>query len=166
MAKSVAYGLTLCFWIKESRHRFAYWMRLVHHMNLFCDITKLRLNYSAQDFRISRHNRNRHELRGAGYLFTDWLILSVRMIHSANLSKAAWGAMEKNNTQIMVRSYELGVLYLPSAFVSTLTFLNNCPRMDISVPYGNAKKDQSWQLLIKHITKKTYTQWRSVLKFM
>lgn len=36
---------------------------------------------------------------------------------SANLSKAAWGALEKNNTQMMVRSYELGVLYLPSAFV-------------------------------------------------
>lgn len=38
---------------------------------------------------------------------------------SANLSKAAWGALEKNNTQVMVRSYELGVLYVPSAFVST-----------------------------------------------
>ncbi|XP_069546414.1 tyrosyl-DNA phosphodiesterase 1 isoform X2 [Brachyistius frenatus] len=34
----------------------------------------------------------------------------------ANLSKAAWGALEKNNTQVMVRSYELGVLYVPSAF--------------------------------------------------
>lgn len=43
------------------------------------------------------------------------------MIDSANLSKAAWGALEKNNTQMMVRSYELGVLYLPSAFVSTFT---------------------------------------------
>ncbi|XP_027871873.1 tyrosyl-DNA phosphodiesterase 1 isoform X1 [Xiphophorus couchianus] len=38
------------------------------------------------------------------------------LVTSANLSKAAWGAMEKNNTQIMVRSYELGVLYVPSAF--------------------------------------------------
>uniref|UniRef100_A0A7N8YI96 Tyrosyl-DNA phosphodiesterase 1 n=1 Tax=Mastacembelus armatus TaxID=205130 RepID=A0A7N8YI96_9TELE len=35
---------------------------------------------------------------------------------SANLSKAAWGALEKNNTQMMVRSYELGVLYVPSTF--------------------------------------------------
>ncbi|XP_057588413.1 tyrosyl-DNA phosphodiesterase 1 isoform X2 [Hippopotamus amphibius kiboko] len=34
----------------------------------------------------------------------------------ANLSKAAWGALEKNGTQLMVRSYELGVLFLPSAF--------------------------------------------------
>lgn len=44
--------------------------------------------------------------------------LSAGILHSANLSKAAWGALEKNNTQMMVRSYELGVLYLPSAFVS------------------------------------------------
>lgn len=47
--------------------------------------------------------------------------LPVCMIHSANLSKAAWGALEKNSTQMMIRSYELGVLYLPSAFVSILT---------------------------------------------
>uniref|UniRef100_A0A7N4PZM1 Tyrosyl-DNA phosphodiesterase 1 n=1 Tax=Sarcophilus harrisii TaxID=9305 RepID=A0A7N4PZM1_SARHA len=35
----------------------------------------------------------------------------------ANLSKAAWGALEKNGTQLMIRSYELGVLFLPSAFI-------------------------------------------------
>ncbi|XVF27815.1 hypothetical protein REPUB_Repub14bG0141400 [Reevesia pubescens] len=33
---------------------------------------------------------------------------------SANLSKAAWGALQKNNSQLMIRSYELGVLFLPS----------------------------------------------------
>lgn len=43
--------------------------------------------------------------------------LSLCVCFSANLSKAAWGALEKNNTQVMVRSYELGVLYVPSAFV-------------------------------------------------
>ncbi|KAG8514371.1 Tyrosyl-DNA phosphodiesterase 1 [Galemys pyrenaicus] len=37
-------------------------------------------------------------------------------VHSANLSKAAWGALEKNGSQLMIRSYELGVLFLPSAF--------------------------------------------------
>lgn len=40
-------------------------------------------------------------------------------LHSANLSKAAWGALEKNGSQLMIRSYELGVLFLPSAFVSS-----------------------------------------------
>lgn len=38
----------------------------------------------------------------------DWAILT-----SANLSKAAWGAHQKNDTQFMIRSYELGVLFLP-----------------------------------------------------
>ncbi|XAR53746.1 Phosphodiesterase I [Bertholletia excelsa] len=38
-----------------------------------------------------------------------WLLLT-----SANLSKAARGALQKNNTQLMIRSYELGVLFVPS----------------------------------------------------
>ncbi len=46
---------------------------------------------------------------------------SAGILRSANLSKLPWGALEKNSTQIMVRSYELGVLYLPSAFVSIVT---------------------------------------------
>ncbi|KAG7481921.1 Tyrosyl-DNA phosphodiesterase 1 [Solea senegalensis] len=46
----------------------------------------------------------------------DFTQLAWFFVTSANLSKAAWGALEKNNTQIMVRSYELGVLYVPSAF--------------------------------------------------
>ncbi|CAJ1925113.1 unnamed protein product [Sphenostylis stenocarpa] len=41
----------------------------------------------------------------------SWFLLT-----SANLSKAAWGALQKNNTQLMIRSYELGVLFLPSSF--------------------------------------------------
>jgi len=43
-------------------------------------------------------------------------------IHSANLSKAAWGALEKNGSQLMIRSYELGVLFLPEQFVSDEAF--------------------------------------------
>ncbi|KAJ9566540.1 hypothetical protein OSB04_002506 [Centaurea solstitialis] len=39
-----------------------------------------------------------------------WFLLT-----SSNLSKAAWGALQKNNTQLMIRSYELGVLFLPSS---------------------------------------------------
>ncbi|KAJ0408287.1 hypothetical protein ATCC90586_008237 [Pythium insidiosum] len=38
----------------------------------------------------------------------DWALLS-----SSNLSKAAWGALQKNGSQLMIRSYELGVLFLP-----------------------------------------------------
>ena len=35
---------------------------------------------------------------------------------SANLSKAAWGALEKNQSQLFIRSYELGVVFLPQHF--------------------------------------------------
>ncbi|GMF44127.1 unnamed protein product [Phytophthora fragariaefolia] len=38
----------------------------------------------------------------------DWAIMT-----SSNLSKAAWGALQKNKTQFMIRSYELGVMFLP-----------------------------------------------------
>ncbi|NXP72884.1 TYDP1 phosphodiesterase, partial [Ramphastos sulfuratus] len=46
----------------------------------------------------------------------DFRKIAWFLVTSANLSKAAWGALEKNGTQLMIRSYELGVLFLPSAF--------------------------------------------------
>jgi tyrosyl-DNA phosphodiesterase-1 len=36
------------------------------------------------------------------------------LITSCNLSKAAWGALEKKGSQLKIRSYEIGVLFLPS----------------------------------------------------
>lgn len=47
-----------------------------------------------------------------------WLLVT-----SANLSKAAWGAFEKNGSQLMIRSYELGVLLLPAKFGDATTFV-------------------------------------------
>lgn len=35
------------------------------------------------------------------------------LLTSANLSKAAWGCLQKQGTQLFIRSYELGVLLLP-----------------------------------------------------
>ncbi|EPY74808.1 tyrosyl-DNA phosphodiesterase 1 [Camelus ferus] len=55
---------------------------------------------------------------------------------NANLSKAAWGALEKNGAQLMIRSYELGVLFLPSAFWLPLAhemMSSECPLCDIQV---------------------------------
>ncbi|XP_008582055.1 PREDICTED: tyrosyl-DNA phosphodiesterase 1 [Galeopterus variegatus] len=46
----------------------------------------------------------------------DFSKIAWFLVTSANLSKAAWGALEKNGAQLMIRSYELGVLFLPSAF--------------------------------------------------
>ncbi|XP_067680530.1 tyrosyl-DNA phosphodiesterase 1-like isoform X2 [Haliotis asinina] len=42
--------------------------------------------------------------------------ISWFLVTSANLSKAAWGAFEKNGSQLMIRSYEIGVLFLPTHF--------------------------------------------------
>eukprot|EP00794_Sanderia_malayensis_P003741 gene3741-4263_t len=45
------------------------------------------------------------------YKQAAWFLLT-----SANLSKAAWGALEKNESQLMIRSYEIGVIFLPQMF--------------------------------------------------
>jgi tyrosyl-DNA phosphodiesterase-1 len=50
---------------------------------------------------------------------------------SANLSKAAWGVFEKNNSQLMIRSYEIGVLFLPSIEEKPYFEVDK----DFSVPY-------------------------------
>lgn len=47
-----------------------------------------------------------------------WLLVT-----SANLSKAAWGALEKNGSQLMIRSYELGILLFPANFGQATTFV-------------------------------------------
>lgn len=36
------------------------------------------------------------------------------LVTSHNLSKAAWGELQKGGQQLFIRSYELGVLCLPS----------------------------------------------------
>ncbi|XP_051006391.1 tyrosyl-DNA phosphodiesterase 1 isoform X2 [Acomys russatus] len=78
------------------------------------------------------------------------------LVTSANLSKAAWGALEKNGTQLMIRSYELGVLFLPSAFgldtfkVKQKFFSSSCePMTSFPVPYDlppelYGSKDRPW----------------------
>jgi hypothetical protein len=47
-----------------------------------------------------------------------WTYITIFFIFSANLSKAAWGALEKDGSQLMIRSYEIGVLFLPEDLVS------------------------------------------------
>eukprot|EP00158_Paraphelidium_tribonemae_P009787 Partr_v1_DN28966_c1_g1_i1_m25842 putative tyrosylDNA phosphodiesterase len=70
--------------------------------------------------------------------FTElrWFILT-----SANLSKAAWGALEKKSSQLMIRNFELGVLLKPSNFgpnsslVAVNQQLSTSDSIDIPVPY-------------------------------
>ena len=40
-------------------------------------------------------------------------MFACNLFGSANLSKAAWGGLEKKGTQLKIRSYEIGVLFTP-----------------------------------------------------
>ena len=40
--------------------------------------------------------------------------IAYLVVTSHNLSKAAWGALQKNETQLYIMHFELGVLLLPS----------------------------------------------------
>ena len=46
-------------------------------------------------------------------LSNDFSKIFYFLLTSANLSKAAWGRLEKNESQLMILSYEAGVLMLP-----------------------------------------------------
>lgn len=55
--------------------------------------------------------------------YTYFLSYFMYMLYfSANLSKAAWGTLEKNGQQLMIRSYEIGVLFLPTDQVGLIFF--------------------------------------------
>lgn len=48
------------------------------------------------------------------------IIWKFSFYFSSNLSKAAWGALEKKGSQLMIRSYEIGVLFIPKYLVKTM----------------------------------------------
>ncbi|XP_076359888.1 tyrosyl-DNA phosphodiesterase glaikit [Tachypleus tridentatus] len=86
-----------------------------------------------------------------------WFLLT-----SANLSKAAWGVSEKNGSQFMIRSYELGVLFMPQYMVSREVFgvpeerNFNMETVSFPVPYDipltpYSDKDEIWIWDIPHI---------------
>ncbi|XP_061467908.1 tyrosyl-DNA phosphodiesterase 1 [Rhineura floridana] len=86
----------------------------------------------------------------------DFQKIAWFLVTSANLSKAAWGAFEKNGAQLMIRSYELGVLFLPSEFGLDLGYfqvkenmLSDEPVLSFPVPYDlppekYESKDHPW----------------------
>ncbi|KAG6554736.1 hypothetical protein Mapa_003755 [Marchantia paleacea] len=50
-----------------------------------------------------------------------WFLLT-----SSNLSRAAWGSLQKLSSQLMIRSYELGVLFLPSTVLKAVGSTFSC----------------------------------------
>jgi len=85
-----------------------------------------------------------------------WVILT-----SSNLSKAAWGCLQKKNTQLMIRHYEAGVMFLPwlcddqqqnvlfQVGESSQEQKENCLQVSFPLPYTlpikpYSKKDKAW----------------------
>lgn len=76
------------------------------------------------------------------------------LVTSANLSKAAWGCLEKKGIQLMIRSYELGVLFMPHEYGASDVFslgkrASNKNSLPFPVPYDiplkrYEKTDQPW----------------------
>jgi len=68
-----------------------------------------------QRSRIPPHIKTYTHINNSGEKpILDWVILT-----SKNLSKPAWGSLQKQNTQLMIRHYEAGILFLPSLCKST-----------------------------------------------
>lgn len=86
----------------------------------------------------------------------DMTQLSWFVLTSANLSKAAWGALEKNGNQLMIRSYELGVVFLPTFLCNKEFFKIKCNDDDkfllpFDVPLTPYEKsDEPWIWDIPH----------------
>ncbi|KAG1651256.1 Tyrosyl-DNA phosphodiesterase 1 [Nymphon striatum] len=81
-------------------------------------IKQLYLNSYLHRWKSELHGRTHASPHIKSYMrvSSDDTELAWFLITSANLSKAAWGALEKNGTQLMIRSYELGVLFVPQSF--------------------------------------------------
>lgn len=72
-----------------------------------------------------------------------WFLLT-----SSNLSKAAWGCYEKNESQLFIRSYELGVLFLPKFMTEDHQFFDTTDK-NLKLPYDlppvkYSENDKPW----------------------
>ena len=76
---------------------------------------QLYLNKYFHQWKSERNGRTRASPHIKTYMrcSPDCSSLAWLLLTSANLSKAAWGALQKDSSQLMIRSYELGVLFLP-----------------------------------------------------
>eukprot|EP00758_Cryptobia_borreli_P018739 Tbor_TRINITY_DN7414_c0_g1::TRINITY_DN7414_c0_g1_i1::g.14568::m.14568/K10862/TDP1; tyrosyl-DNA phosphodiesterase 1 len=93
-------------------YRLYKWGKLSHTDNLSFDIDR-RAHFHPRSLAMPHIKsyskyfiRPDHYKRPSTIRTLEWFLLS-----SANLSRAAWGDVQKKGAQLMVRSYELGVLY-------------------------------------------------------
>lgn len=118
-------------------------------------------------WRASGHTRAIPHIKTYARISPDGLHAAWFLLTSANLSKAAWGAYEKDRTQLMIRSYELGVLFLPFQFQNNATTfqvacpstrtaeLSLCGSLSFPLPYDlpltpYESDDQPWLWDVEH----------------
>ncbi|KAI6651995.1 Tyrosyl-DNA phosphodiesterase 1-like isoform X1 [Oopsacas minuta] len=100
---------------------------------------QLYLNRYLHQWNSSRYGRSRASPHIKTYMrcSPDCSSLAWLLLTSANLSKAAWGTLQKDDSQFMIRSYELGVLFLPQDQVTPLeSYPVSEPSDDISLYYA------------------------------
>lgn len=71
----------------------------------------------------------------------EWFLLT-----SANLSQAAWGVAEKGGTQLYVKSFEMGVLFLPERVRTTRRVFSCTPSHPILGYGSHLSKDHTGSL--------------------
>lgn len=72
----------------------------------------------------------RYRLRDDGRVELGWLLLT-----SSNASQAAWGVLQSNGSKLFIKSFELGVLFLPqkvNAIVRTFSCTPTHPVLGVS----------------------------------
>ena len=87
------------------------------------DDTNTNVNYNTNDIKKeikNESNEYNNESENDSVVELNWFLLT-----SANLSQAAWGVSEKAGTQLYVKSYEIGVLFLPER-IKTMRRLFSC----------------------------------------
>ena len=78
----------------------------------------------------------------------EWFLLT-----SANLSQAAWGVSEKNDSQLYIKSFEIGVLFLPQRIVTTKRLFSCTPDHPILGLQSTNNRGDKGQKCIKNVTK-------------
>ena len=75
----------------------------------------------------------------------DWFLLT-----SANLSQAAWGVAEKSNTQLYIKSFEIGVLFIPQRIKTTKRMFSCTPSHRILGYDIDSKTDGNYGKITGH----------------
>jgi len=80
-------------------------MRVTPHIKTY---TRIITTSSQPEYSSSSSSSTSSSSSSSSSYPLSWVVLT-----SANLSKAAWGSLQKDNEQLMIRHYEAGILFLP-----------------------------------------------------